>query len=202
MIIPQALTALIIAFLFLPDGPPWPTFSVDPLIHNIQDVDYNPKKDTGHYLSQKILYRPVRELRHELESFLDQELKHRGEAHITVITPPEYRDILSEFMTMEEIRHLAHAFNLQSSPFHIACLGRGTYAELETYFLLVESPRLLQFRQKIQTIYEQRGGVVGGFVAEHYFPHITIGFTQRDLHESDGVRKDPRTCWARVVLKP
>lgn len=213
MFFADILLTLTLLTLFLPDGTPWPVMDIDKSVYSVHQVKYDIKKDgASDYLSQKILYRPVADFRGQLEQLISKELKHRGEAHITVITPPEYRDVLSEFISMEEIRHLAYSYGLQESPFHIACLGRGRVVKesadeeapeksMKTYYLLVESERLLRFREKVQTVYEQRGGVPGAFEAYHFFPHITVGFTDRDLHESDGVIKDPNTCWARVLIK-
>lgn len=197
--------SLTFAQFFLPDGPPWPTVTVDQSIYQ-EMAPIDDASPDAYYFAQKIPFSPIDQLRTELEELTEQRLKHRGEAHITVITPPEYRQVLSEFLTMQEIHHLAYAFGLQDSPFHIACLGRGVLRnkneeiEKKTYFLLIESPRLIEFREKIQIIYEQRGGVPGGFLAHQYFPHITVGFTHRDLHESDGVIKNPKTCWARAIV--
>ena len=33
-----------------------------------------------------------------------------------------------------------------------------------------------------------------------FYPHITLGFTKRDLHFEDGVRKDKSTCVADLNL--
>ena len=196
--IAQVMIGLFLSFLFLPEGPPWPTFK---LSHEVfEDKGIMVTDGPRYYLAKSINFDPINELRKDIEASNNIVLKHRNEAHITVITPPEFEDVLSEFVSKEEINHLADAFDLTQESFHIACIGRGQLDELQTYFLLIESERLVEFRRKIQLIYEQRGGVSGAFVADHYFAHITIGFTHRDLHESDGVIKNPRSCWARVIL--
>jgi hypothetical protein len=47
------------------------------------------------HLAMNIPYIPVESLRKEVEKRLGSDLKNRGEAHITVITPPEYERLKS-----------------------------------------------------------------------------------------------------------
>lgn len=72
--------------------------------------------------------------------------------------------------------------------------GRKGKKEIKTYFLVVGSPALLAIRKKISKLFVEKGGQAKDFVADNFFPHVTIGFTQRDLFESDGVVKDATSC--------
>ena len=58
-----------------------------------------------------------------------------------------------------------------------------------TYFVVVQSEDLISIRKKIQDSFVGKGGDKNDFNPLNYFPHITLGFTKRDLHESDGVIK-------------
>lgn len=205
--ITQLATIFILGLLFAPQAPFWGVFTIDTTIYSTSELSLSGPQDQRerYYLAQSISFPPVQNLRKDIEAAQEITLKHRGEAHITVITPPEYHEVLSEFISRQEIDQLADAFNLQESHFNIRCLGRGAVkkeeSEKETYFLVVQSPRLYEFRRKIQVLYEARGGVPGAFLAHHYFPHITVGFTHHDLHYSDGIIKNQSRCWARVRIK-
>lgn len=119
-------------------------------------------------------------------------LKHRGEAHITILTPPEF-NLLKDKLTMKEIEAIAQAQGLQISQWTPVCLGRGQHKNESTYYVVVQSQDLFMIRQAISREYIARAGR-NNFAADHFYPHITIGFTDRDLHEADGVIKDKNSC--------
>ena len=60
----------------------------------------------------------------------------------------------------------------------------------ETFFLIVESKNLRIIREEIYKRFVSKGGNQKDFDPHWFFPHITIGFTKRDLHESDGILKN------------
>ena len=146
------------------------------------------------YVSLNLNYQPFQILFTELNQKFGG-LKNRGEAHVTVITPVEYNEILKANISIEELHALAAKMNLQKSEVKAICLGKGEKAELgATYYVVVESKDLLQFREKVLAAYLLKGGSPRHFAPEHFYPHITIGFNLRDLHESDGVKKDRNSC--------
>jgi hypothetical protein len=111
----------------------------------------------------------------------------RGEAHLTVLTPPEYmriegklrKKILSEMKTAD-------------GDLKAVCIGRGQ-AELNgkmeyAYYVVVDAPAIRAIRQKYHLV--------------DFYPHITLGFSKRDLHFEDGVRKDKTTCVADLTVAP
>ena len=160
----------------------------------------------GSYLVMDIQFAPVKSLFNVLNRETKPNLKNRGEAHITVLTPIEYFDYLKPLgIKMSQIEKIALNSKIQSSAFDIVCLGQGRKElngkEESTYFVVVKSDDLLKIRQKIEEVYLQNGGKKDGFKASHFFPHITLGFSKRDLHESDGIYKDERTCVADIKLK-
>lgn len=100
-------------------------------------------------------------------------------------------------MTSEKINQIAQDYDIQSSDLRI--LGIGSGKKLfngqmgETFFIIVESKKLLQIRNAIYKKYLDYKGPVSGpnaFKPNDFYPHITIGFTHDDIHESDGLIKD------------
>lgn len=93
---------------------------------------------------------------------------------------------------------------IQYSKFEIACLGVGKAkignSEEKTFYAVVESQDLITFRQEIQKLVVSRGGTETDFNPHNFYPHITVGFTSRDLHESDGVIKNKSTCTNKLII--
>lgn len=149
------------------------------------------------YLSLDLPYPPFEKIRQNLEKSQKIHLKNRGEAHITVLTPPEVK-ALADKITWKEIQDLAHQLKLQESPYKLLCVGKGVHKtkpeEGATYYVVVESERLFEVRRKIQTLYLSKGGDPKIFNPERFYPHITLGFVKRDLHFEDGVLKNAETC--------
>ncbi len=128
----------------------------------------------------------------------------RGEAHVTVLTPPEL-EAVEKFVSIEDVERIALEESIQASDLTPVCLGRGE-AILDrrkrerTYFIVVRSKNLLVIRRRIEALHIERGGERGVFQATKFYPHITVGFTKSDLHESHGVVKDERSCIFEVSL--
>jgi hypothetical protein len=141
------------------------------------------------YLTMTVPYAPLAEVRRQIEQLSNLPLKNRGEAHITVVTPTEYR-ILADFLPIEQINKIAVANNIQNARFKILGVGSGCKDGQNTFYLVLEAEDLLKIRHKIHVAFVRNGGAAQSFNPDHYFPHITIGFTSRDLHAADGVIKD------------
>ena len=164
------------------------------------------------YLAMNFLYEPMQRVERQIETRFRVELKNRGEAHLTIITPPEYTRLSAHF-DIDEIETLV-AGEIQSIPIAVTCLGRVRKqivwagdpslqphkAIADSYFLVVDSPHLADLRHRVAGAFRARGGEVEAFMPEAYQPHITIGFTHRDLHERDGAIKDQSACIAPVEL--
>jgi hypothetical protein len=131
-------------------------------------------------------------------------LKSRGEAHITVITPPEFTS-LSPQLTISDINRIALSNNIQSSPFTIICLARQVPAGKEelgfVYNLLIDNPSLVSIRKQIYNEYLMHKGNPNAFDASKFYPHITIAFETTDFFESEGVIKNPTTCIQSVTFQ-
>ncbi len=146
------------------------------------------------YLVMNVRFEPIAEILAKIRQALYPNLINRGEAHITVITPPEYVQALKNKLSMREINQIARELEIQKSRFDVLGVGSGKIfldgRTQETFFLIVQSEDLLQLRRLIYKRFVDKGGDPKSFDPEHFFPHITVGFTKRDLHENDGVIKD------------
>lgn len=157
------------------------------------------------YLAMNIPFTPVENIFYQLEARLQKPLISRGEAHITVITPVEYWNILRpRGVTIREINQIAENFGIQQSHFNIVCLGQGKAIlgnKMEsTFFIVVNSEDLINLREMIQILFVRKGGSSSEFNPYKYHPHITVGFTKVDLHESNGVIKDTKSCISKINL--
>lgn len=146
------------------------------------------------YIAQNLKYPVFAALLADVERAVGRPLKNRGEAHITVITPPEWA-ILGRKIRGDEIGARFEENLYQSSMYEPVCVGRASLMGMSTYFVVVKAPDLLKFRREIARLFELRGGQPGLFNPEKYSPHITLGFTERDLHEQDGAIKNESSCW-------
>lgn len=163
-------------------------------------IAHTGKQKYGTYLAINLPYAPVARLVKDIEITFGDKLISRGEAHITVITPPEY-ERLSAYLDISEI-HTMFAATLQSTSFGIDCVGRSQ-AVLDgviesTYYLVVDSTGLDDIRQQISRHYQLAGGPKPAF-AQPFHPHITIGFTRRDLYTEDGAVKNRASCVAGLI---
>lgn len=145
------------------------------------------------YLSIDLPYTAFEKIRKDLESSLGKSLQHRGEAHITVITPPEMK-ILRKKISGKEIQALAERMDLQKSAYQLLCVGKGQSKEDATYYAVIESDRLFQIRKAVHLLYTSKGGKAGDFNPDQFYPHVTLGFTKKDLHLEDGIIKDASSC--------
>lgn len=156
------------------------------------------------YLSLGVFFDSVRPLKTQIENQERLSLQSRGEAHITILTPAEWLQI-TKIVPAKLIAELAHLNRLQDIPFQAVCVGRGEKKEdqktLSTYFIVVDAPKLIEFRRSIQSVYITRGGSALDFDPNDFQPHITIGFTVRDLHSQDGVGKNKASCFSQIHIR-
>jgi 2'-5' RNA ligase len=167
-------------------------------------VAHTEDRPFGSYLTMNVSFGEIKTIFDTVKKTYKLPLKNREEAHITVITPPEYDKVLKSLVTIQEITKIAKAMKIQESRFNTICLGKGEAnlkgKKAHTFYVVVESAALLKIRNKIQQLYVKRGGDKSKFLVDKFYPHITVGFTPRDLHESDGVIKDKKSCIADVPL--
>ena len=174
------------------------------------DVHDGPLEDYKSFVVLDVEYGQVKALRKEVmkAASLTKPLKYlkdirkEGEAHVTAFTPVEAQKIVTNDpeaepnkLTMKEISSLAKEVDISQMDLDVKGFGSGSRVlngNLEqTFFLIVDSKKLRAFRESIQTLYVSKGGQPEDFQPEKFYPHITIGYTERDLHEGlDGVIKD------------
>ncbi|MFT6069881.1 MAG: nucleoside-diphosphate-sugar epimerase/2'-5' RNA ligase [Bacteriovoracaceae bacterium] len=167
-------------------------------------VAHTEDKPFGSYLGMNIHFKPVKSLFKNLDQFLKGRLnkkKARSEAHITVITPPEYDNVLKEHISIEEINEIAKTNSIQESQFTPVCIGRGEFKTAKTYYIVVRSMALLKIRRKIFEVFKSRGGNTSQFDPNLFYPHITIGYTEGDLHMGPhGVKKGINSCFGKIKI--
>jgi 2'-5' RNA ligase len=170
--------------------------------HNEDEIFYSHRGD-GPFesaLAMSIRYEPFKNLRQQLNKALEKDLDYfrgwnvEGEAHITVVTPGEFDNVLKPKMSMKEIEAIADRYEIQKAKISILGVGSGKAfidgKNEETYFVIVDSYDLRLIRQMIFYEFTRRGGDRSAFDPTWFFPHITVGFTKRDLHETDGILKN------------
>ncbi|KAJ1735576.1 hypothetical protein LPJ72_001800 [Coemansia sp. Benny D160-2] len=169
-------------------------------------------KPFGSYLQQTLDFGPFKELFDAISAASNATIHSRGEAHITVITPPEFDLVLKPGgVTIEEIESIATANGIQNARLMPVCLGRfnGTLpdpahstdkAGFLLYSLVVADvySDLLTIRRKIFKLYGEKGGQGALFQPEAFWPHVTIGYDRQDLFIEDGIYKGSNYCYAPI----
>ena len=175
-------------------------FSVDKTL----GVPFVKHEKSETYLAMNLRYEPFKEFLEKVDRFTYRPVHGLNEAHITIITPNEFQDDLSQLLTIQEIEEISEKLNLQQSTYKPICLGKGSLLEkekyFEAYFIVVESEAFLKIRKQIAELYKKRGGKK--FDPLNYHPHIDLGFTDRDLDEKDGVIKDSKACMKTLHISP
>lgn len=161
-------------------------------------IPHTEEKPMKAYLAMNLPYPPYQTLFEQVQKAEGVTLQNRGEAHITVVTPIEYDKVLKRHLSIAEIHKIAEEAKIQDMEFTPVCIGRGEKeisGKLEkTYFVVVYSSALIDLRGKIEEAYVKNGGKPQDFVPEKFLPHVTLGFTARDLHYEDGVNKNKTSC--------
>ena len=149
-------------------------------------------KHQGHYWSFPLPHSPFKAWLSPVEKKWNLKLNSRGETHLTLISPPEW-EILRLHMSVKQV---AEAFkSLDPRVWRIRCLARYQKdPALQTIYWVLEAPDVLQARNQIAKSLPPQ---VATTFRTQYFPHITLGFTLRDLHLQDGAIKDTRHCQAQ-----
>ncbi|KAG9322719.1 hypothetical protein KVV02_000797 [Mortierella alpina] len=155
---------------------------------------------------------PVFDLVKSTESIANGTLRTRGEAHITVITPPEFDKILRPVgVTVQELNDLAtmgpKRDRLQRAKFGVECLGRVQVVtqprnvfQQAIQIILKDYEDLVDYRWDVFTLFMKKGGNPALFDPENFSPHVTLGYRHRDLFEVDGVFKRKNACIRKIVV--
>jgi len=188
----------------------WPTFELQRPALRTDDVEFESHSGPHpfqSYLVQTLDFTHVKPFYTALQARLDFPIQSRGEAHITVITPPEFDNVLSKVgITMDDIDRIARRMDIQNVKIEPVCVGKAKKAldgrkQADTvFFIVMNAPELVDIRREIQKLYVRRGGEGALFEAELFWPHVTVGFTYRDMFLEDGVFKGHNSCFGRVVM--
>lgn len=140
----------------------------------------------GNYVSLALPYEPIQQLRVQIEDATGPgvHLKDRGEAHVTILSPDETGRASARLGNKFEstVRELS----IQSTDdLKIGCVGVGTHGSDQTIYVVVESKRLREIHDKLLGLRDPD---------PDYHPHITVGYTNGDLHLQDGVVKTVESC--------
>ncbi|KAF9272799.1 hypothetical protein BGZ68_002082 [Mortierella alpina] len=188
-------------------------------ILNTADVPFKSHNGTKPYSSWVGLtldysyIKPVFNLIKATESIANGTLRTRGEAHITVITPPEFDRILRPAgVTIQHLDDLAttglQKDRLQKAKFGFECLGRvqvvskpGNVFQQAVQIILKDYGDLVDYRWDVFSLFVKKGGNPALFDPENFSPHITLGFRHRDIFEVDGVFKRKNACIRQIVVE-
>jgi hypothetical protein len=193
---------LLVLVSFSSFAQPWDLKLTTDIYHNNEEL-FHSHQGPGPFdsaLAMSIQNAPLAKLRLQIDSALGIKLDYfkgwnpEGEAHVTVVTPVEFFEVLKSKLTMSEIEAIADKYDIQESRLMILGLGSAKVLidgkEEETFFVIVDSAELRNIRQQIFYEFTRRGGDRSAFDPTWFFPHITIGYTKRDLHEADGIKKN------------
>lgn len=175
-----------------------------PLSKEIEVVDKRPYfLSHPDWVAVPLPFAPIDQLRQNLEKSINIKLQHRGEAHITILTPPEW-GILSQVLKMEDVEKLVLKERLMNSKFKVKCLKKVTATikgrSEDSWFLAIDAVGLKDFRQEVWRLYVARGGTADDFKWQRWAPHINVGFTARDLHDEDQINKEKVGCLMEINL--
>jgi len=160
------------------------------------DFKFSSRSGTyGTYFTLDIPYAPVEAVYNQVKDYKYPNLKNRGEAHITVLTPVEYQCYFAKsqpIVTMKEIEAAVRKKVPAKIKYKVLALGSGMKVmngkKEETFFIINESSDLVNVRKIIWELLDDK--MKAKFDPGHFYPHTTVGFTKRDLHESDAILKD------------
>jgi len=165
----------------------------------IAHVDEQRPSSYGNALALNVAYEPIVRIREIIEQRIGRKLDFnkrwdpKGEAHVTTITPPEYAKVLRHGISIERINEIARAERIQTADLRLLGIGRGVKTidgvVEETYFVIVDSHKLREIRHRIYQEYLANEGDAKAFDPTWFFPHITVGYTLKDIHAPD-VYKD------------
>ena len=154
-------------------------------------------------LIKNVNYDSLKSLRAQLSRLYKVKLEDRGEAHITMLTPPEYADSIGKVLKISDILKFYEPF-LQDIPFKAICVGSQRSRDgknLVFYLVVRKSPALMAVRRTIgaEALKEaQRLSIPFHFDADVFWPHVTIGYVGGDVFDFP---KGPKSCLPDTKLE-
>lgn len=166
-------------------------------------------QNKGSHWAVSIPFASISELTEQLKSASDLKLKNRGEAHITILTPDDLKLLQLTPEKTSRILSIAQREPFSHVRFNVSCLGGiqtgNRTTDPKVFYIVVDSEDILNFRRKIREELFDNSACSSpdqDFCPDHYFPHITIGFTKSDIHPRvrDKIKKNKETCVAPIQL--
>jgi 2'-5' RNA ligase len=166
-----------------------------------QRVPFSSQYSEEGALIRNVYYPAVNDLIPQLNKLYQLDLEDRKEAHITVVTPPEYQKRLKDLFTVNDILS-RYQNGMQGIPFEVVCVGsrKSSTSSNRVFYLVVKSPKLLNLRFDLAKVAGDRALEQGRpmiFQPEVFWPHITIGYEKGDVFEFS---KGPESCLPGVKL--
>jgi len=154
------------------------------------------------WLGLPLNFAPIEEVRKELEKKIGRTLNSKGEAHVTVITSPEWRT-LGQYLKMDVLDGLVVKEKMMGAKIKVKCLKKITATVNgkveESWFVSLEAPELKEYRNEVWRRYVAAGGLPEDFDWKRWHPHITVGFTAKEVHDEDKVTKEKSRCEIDLV---
>ena len=166
-----------------------------------KSVPFSSQYSADGALIRNVDYPSVHALVSQLNSLYQINLQDRNEAHITVVTPPEFQASIAKFVSASEML-ARYSPSIQSVPFDVVCVGsrKSSTAPNLVFFLVVKAPGLNAIRNDLAQEAASRArtrSVPFEFQPEAFWAHITIGFIKGDVFE---FTKGPESCLPDVEL--
>ncbi|KAI8388068.1 uncharacterized protein BYT42DRAFT_220646 [Radiomyces spectabilis] len=140
------------------EGPP---LRVSRRMLDTSRVPFEEHNGNSPWLGQNVDFQYIAPLLKELNSTAES-LLSRGEAHITVVTPPEFKTLNTANITIQELNDLAKKHRIQSGRFRAVCLGKEQVEakgkNYVVYQVIVDAPHLVRLREEIFRLYYEKGG--------------------------------------------
>lgn len=148
----------------------------------------NPKSFYGTYLVHNVSFQAMPKLKQSIEKITQLKLIDRGEAHITILSPPEFNKIQKYYPNFSMLK--VHDFvksKIQKIKWKTLGIGhqsgknhKGLFSEV--FYLVVQSKELRQLRFHIMSHFQLSKNSFNPNLQDF---HITIAYTVSDLHNID-----------------
>ena len=160
-----------------------------------------PFRAQSNYLAMNLPANPFQKIKGQVATILGLTLIDRDEAHVTVLSPVEMPLLTREGnCTSQGLQLEARDSGIQKAKIEYLGLGSGQINQRgtqSTFFVVIKSEDLVELRRHLK----EMCAPTSSFDPEHFYPHVTVGFTSRDLFEQDGVIKDERSIDPRFELQ-
>lgn len=158
----------------------------------------------GPVFAQNLHAPPLDELRRAIEKRTQLTLQAPEGSSLAILDAFETKAVLASGFSRDELHRMALEFDIQGYDFEPVCVGRGSIGTGEegrsVYFMVVRSPAVQEFRGRLRETLINRDPGGAALLREPYEPHVTLGYTHRDLTHEDGVKKDETSCWLPVAV--